>query len=303
MKGAFPSRVRLVEVGPRDGLQNEAAPVPLEARVTLIEALAKAGLTHIECGSFVSPSRVPQMAGTEAVFQSLRREPGVRYSALTPNLQGLEKAVACHADDVAVFVSASEAFSQANIHCSIAESLERAGQVIAAAQVHRIPVRGYLSCTLGCPFTGKVPLGDVTRVAASLDALGCNEISLADTIGVGTPFEAQAMLKAVATVIPIEKLAVHYHDTWGQALANLYASLELGVRVVDTAVAGLGGCPYAPGATGNVGTEDVLYMLQGMGIETGVDLAKVAVAGRAITDVLGRQPASKVAQALAANPR
>ncbi|HLH01427.1 MAG TPA: hydroxymethylglutaryl-CoA lyase [Bryobacteraceae bacterium] len=286
MTAALPARVRIVEVGPRDGLQNEPQPVPLETRVGLIQALADAGLKHIECGSFVSPKWVPQMAGTEAVFRQIARRPGVRYSALVPNLKGLEKAAECEADEVAVFVSASEAFSHANINCSIAESLERAGEVASQARALNIPVRGYVSCVLGCPYSGEVALTDVARVARALDELGCYEVSLGDTIGVGTPLRAQRMLEAVAAAVPITKLAVHYHDTYGQALANIYASLELGVAAVDSSVAGLGGCPYAPGAAGNVATETVLYMLRGMEIETGVDLEKVRAAGQMIRNAL-----------------
>jgi hydroxymethylglutaryl-CoA lyase len=284
----FPARVRLVEVGPRDGLQNEPSPVTLETRVELIEALAAAGLKHIECGSFVSPKWVPQMAGTEAVFRQLERRPGVTYSALVPNLKGLEKAAECEADEVAIFVAASEAFSQANINCSIGESLDRADEVIARARALNIPVRGYISCALGCPYSGEVPLPGVARVARALDELGCHEISLGDTIGLGTPLAAQRMIEIVAASVPITKLAVHYHDTQRQALANIYASLELGIAVVDSSVSGLGGCPYAPGAAGNVATEDVLYMLRGMEIETGVELEKVRAAGRMIRAALGR---------------
>ncbi len=241
------------------------------------------------------------MADTAAVFKHMRRIPGVVYSALTPNLRGLEKAVECRVNEVAVFVSASEAFSQANINCSIAESLQRAEEVTVAARAHSIPVRGYVSCVLGCPFTCEVALAEVVRIAKALRMIGCREISLGDTIGVGTPLQVQKMLDAVASELPIESLAVHFHDTWGQALANILASLELGISVIDSAVAGLGGCPYAPGATGNVATEDILVMLHGMGIETGVNLSKVAVAGRAISAVLGKRPASKAAQAIAAS--
>ena len=288
MTQAFPSRVRIVEVGPRDGLQNESKPVELETRVELIEALANAGLSHIECGSFVSPKWVPQMAGTEAVFRQITRRAGVTYSALVPNLKGLEKAAECEADEVAIFVAASEAFSQANVNCSIDESLERAGEVTTQARGLRIPVRGYISCVLGCPYSGDVPSPAVARVARMLDDLGCYEISLGDTIGVGTPLAAQRMLNTVAAAVPISKLAVHFHDTYGQALANIYASLELGIASVDSSVAGLGGCPYAPGAAGNVATEDVLYMLRGMEIETGVDLEAVRSAGRSIREALGK---------------
>lgn len=293
--------MRIVEVGPRDGLQNEPAPVPVDARITLIQNLAGAGLSAIECGSFVSPKWVPQMAATASVFEQIQRMPGVVYSALTPNLRGLESAFECRVNEVAVFVSASEAFSQANLNCSITESLQHAEEVAIAAKARSTPVRGYLSCVLGCPFSGDVALAEVVRIAQALRLIGCREISLGDTIGVGTPLQVQKMLDAVASELPIESLAVHFHDTWGQALANILASLELGISVIDSAVAGLGGCPYAPGATGNVATEDVLVMLHGMGIETGVNLSKVAAAGRAISAVLGKRPASKAAQAIAAS--
>jgi len=294
---ALPTSVRIVEVGPRDGLQNEAAIVPLAAKVALIEALAAAGLTTIESGSFVSPKWVPQMGDTAEVMAAIRRVPGVRYPVLVPNLKGLDGALAAHVDEIAVFGAASESFSQKNINCSIAESLERFRPVVEAALANGIRVRGYVSCVLGCPYEGEIAPAAVARVAKALADMGCYEISLGDTIGTGTPLKAQAMIRAVAEVVPIERLAVHFHDTWGQALANILACLELGVAVVDSAVAGLGGCPYAKGATGNVATEDVVYMLDGMGIATGVDLTKPA--GRAITAVIGKAPASKVAQVLA----
>jgi len=296
---ALPTSVRIVEVGPRDGLQNEAAIVPLAAKVALIEALAAAGLTTIESGSFVSPKWVPQMGDTAEVMAAIRRVPGVRYPVLVPNLKGLDGALAAHVDEIAVFGAASESFSQKNINCSIAESLERFRPVVEAALANGIRVRGYVSCVLGCPYEGEIAPAAVARVAKALADMGCYEISLGDTIGTGTPLKAQAMIRAVAEVVPIERLAVHFHDTWGQALANILACLELGVAVVDSAVAGLGGCPYAKGATGNVATEDVVYMLDGMGIATGVDLTKLAAAGRAITAVIGKAPASKVAQVLA----
>ena len=296
---ALPTSVRIVEVGPRDGLQNEADIVPLAAKVALIEALAAAGLTTIESGSFVSPKWVPQMGDTAEVMAAIRRVPGVRYPVLVPNLKGLDGALAAHVDEIAVFGAASESFSQKNINCSIAESLERFRPVVEAALANGIRVRGYVSCVLGCPYEGEIAPAAVARVAKALADMGCYEISLGDTIGTGTPLKAQAMIRAVAEVVPIERLAVHFHDTWGQALANILACLELGVAVVDSAVAGLGGCPYAKGATGNVATEDVVYMLDGMGIATGVDLTKLAAAGRAITAVIGKAPASKVAQVLA----
>jgi len=296
---SLPTSVRIVEVGPRDGLQNESQIVPLAAKVGLIEALVAAGLKNVESGSFVSPKWVPQMADTAQVLAAITRNPGVRYPVLVPNLKGLEAALAAGADEIAVFGAASESFSQKNINCSIAESLERFRPVVAAALAKGVRVRGYISCVLGCPYEGPIEPAAVAAVAKALADMGCYEISLGDTIGTGTPLKAQAMLRAVAAVVPIDRLAVHFHDTWGQALANILACLELGVAVVDSAVAGLGGCPYAKGATGNVATEDVVYMLDGMGIETGIDLAKLAAAGRAITAAIGKAPASKVAQVLA----
>ena len=295
---SFPSRVRVVEVGPRDGLQNEPTPVPVEARIALIEALADSGLTRIECGSFVSPRWVPQMAGTEDVFAKLNRISGVRYSALVPNIQGIAKAAECKADEVAVFVSASEAFSRANLNCSIEESLRRSEEVVRAACKLDIPVRGYISCVMGCPFAGEVLATDVVSLTEALLRMGCYEISLGDTIGVGTPLQVQHTLDEVGRRVPVEKLAVHFHDTWGQALANVFAALELGIAVVDSAVAGLGGCPYAPGASGNLATEDLLYMLNGMQIETGIDIERVAAAGSSIGKVIGKQANSKVAKAM-----
>ena len=295
----LPTAVRIVEVGPRDGLQNESTIVPLAAKVALIEALAEAGLKTVESGSFVSPKWVPQMADTAEVMAAITRRAGVSYPVLVPNLKGLEGALAAQVDEIAVFGAASESFSRKNINCSIAESLERFRPVVEAALARNIRVRGYISCVLGCPYEGAVPPAAVAAVAKTLFDMGCYEISLGDTIGTGTPLKAQAMIRAVAAVVPIEKLAVHFHDTWGQALANILACLELGVAVVDSAVAGLGGCPYAKGATGNVATEDVVYMLDGMGIATGVDLARLAAAGRAITAAIGKAPASKVAQVLA----
>ena len=296
---ALPASVRIVEVGPRDGLQNESQIVPLGQKVTLIETLADAGLKTVESGSFVSPKWVPQMADTAAVLAAITRRPGVSYPVLVPNLKGLEAAVVAGVEEIAVFGAASESFSQKNINCSISESLERFRPVVDAALAKGIRVRGYVSCVLGCPYEGEIAPAAVAAVSKALADMGCYEISLGDTIGTGTPLKAQAMIRAVAAVVPIERLAVHFHDTWGQALANILACLELGVAVVDSAVAGLGGCPYAKGATGNVATEDVVYMLDGMGIETGVDLAKLAAAGRAITAAIGKAPASKVAQVLA----
>jgi len=296
---AFPTRVRLVEVGPRDGLQNEAA-VPLAAKIALVNALAEAGLTTIETGSFVSPKWVPQMADSAAVFAGIKRNNAVTYAALTPNLQGYQAAKAAGADEVAIFGAASEAFSQKNINCSIAESLARFEPVLAAAKADGLRVRGYVSCVVGCPYQGDVAPSEVARVAKALLDMGCYEISLGDTIGVGTPTKVLAMLDAVLAVVPVNKIAVHFHDTYGQALTNIYAALSRGVAVIDSAVAGLGGCPYAAGASGNVATEDVVFLLDGLGIAHGVDLNTLAQAGWAITAALGKIPGSKVSLALKA---
>ena len=296
----LPARVKMVEVGPRDGLQNEPRPVAAALRIELIERLADSGLTSIEAGSFVSPKWVPQMADTDKVLAGLRRRQGVSYSVLTPNMKGLEGAFAAGATEVAVFAAASETFSKRNINCSIEESLGRFADVVRAARARDVRVRGYVSCVLGCPYEGDVATEAVARVASELVTMGCYEISLGDTIGIGTPAKAQAMIERVMEKIRIENIAVHFHDTYGQALANVLAAMEKGVASVDSAVAGLGGCPYAAGATGNVASEDVLYMLDGLGIETGVDLPKLAAAGRFISETLGREPTSKVARALAA---
>jgi hydroxymethylglutaryl-CoA lyase len=294
------AKVKLVEVGPRDGLQNEPQPVATALKVCLINSLAASGLRFIEVGSFVSKRWVPQMADTAAVLAGITRTPGTRYAVLTPNRQGFAEARAAGADEVCVFAAASETFSQRNINCGIDASLDRMSEVCRAAAAAGVPVRGYVSCALGCPYEGDVPVANVARVASSLKRMGCYEISLGDTIGVGTPMQARAMVEAVAALVPIERLAVHFHDTYGQALANVLAVLDLGVAVVDSAVAGLGGCPYAKGATGNVATEDVLYMLDGLGVETGVALGPLAEAGASICQALGREPASRVARALAA---
>jgi hydroxymethylglutaryl-CoA lyase len=296
----LPAKVRIVEVGPRDGLQNEPASVPAAVKIALIDRLADAGLAVIEATAFVSPKWVPQMADNAEVMAGIRRKPGVAYPVLVPNMKGFEAAVAAGAKEIAVFGAASETFSRKNINCSIAESLARFEPVIEAARVRGMRVRGYISCVAGCPYEGEVRPHAVAEVAKRLGDMGCYEISLGDTIGVGTPGKIRAMLEAVATQVPIERLAGHYHDTWGQALANIYASLELGVKTLDSSVSGLGGCPYAKGATGNVATEDVLYMLDGLGIETGVDMLKVFRAGEFICRELKREPASKVARALAA---
>lgn len=294
------SDVTIVEVGPRDGLQNEAAPVPTADKIALITALAAAGVKVIEAGSFVSPKWVPQMADSAAVLAGLPPLPGVRLPVLVPNLKGLEAAQAAGVQEIAVFGAASEAFSQRNINCSIAESLERFRPVTEAAIAAGIKVRGYVSCVLGCPYQGDVPVAEVVRVSEALSAMGCYEISLGDTIGVGTAGAARALVKTVAASLGMGRVAVHFHDTYGQALANILAALEEGVRTVDSSVAGLGGCPYAKGASGNVATEDVVYLLNGLGLSTGIDLDALAAAGRQISSVLGRNPASKVGLALAA---
>ncbi len=296
---ALPARVELVEVGPRDGLQNEPQSLPAAVKVALIDRLAEAGCRVIEAGAFVSPKWVPQMADTADVLAGLRRRPGLRYPVLVPNLKGLERALAAGVEEIAVFGAASETFTQRNINCSIAESLERFAPVCAEARAAGLRVRGYVSCVLGCPYEGEVPVARVAEVAAALHDMGCAEVSLGDTIGVGTPLKARAMVEAVALRVPLERLAVHFHDTYGQALANILACLELGVSTVDAAVAGLGGCPYARGASGNVASEDVVYLLNGLGIETGIDLERLAAAGAYICAVLGRPPSSKVALALA----
>ncbi|HVC11445.1 MAG TPA: hydroxymethylglutaryl-CoA lyase [Burkholderiales bacterium] len=296
----LPARARIVEVGPRDGLQNEKAQVPTRAKIELIERLADAGLAAVEATAFVSPKWIPQMADHTEVLEGIRRKPGVSYPVLTPNLKGFQAAQAAGATEVAIFGAASEAFSRKNINCSIAESLERFRPVAEAARAAGVKLRGYVSCALGCPYEGEVKPQQVAAVAGALYEMGCHEVSLGDTIGVGTPRKTQAMLEAVARRVPLERLAGHYHDTYGQALANLYASLELGVATFDSSVAGLGGCPYAAGASGNVATEDVLYMLEGLGIDTGVDLAQVVGIGQWICGVLGRESTSKAGRALAA---
>ncbi len=297
---ALPRHVRMVEVGPRDGLQNEPGAVTTAQKVELIERLADAGLKVIESGSFVSPKWVPKMADTAAVLAGIKRRPGVHYPVLVPNMKGLEGALAADVTEIAVFAAASETFSQKNINCSISESLDRFAPVCASALAHGVRVRGYISCVLGCPYEGAVEISVVADVAQRLVDLGCYEVSLGDTIGVGTPLLAQNMVDAVATAVPRDKIAVHFHDTYGQALANILACLERGVCVIDSSVAGLGGCPYAKGATGNVASEDVLYMLDGMGLDTGVELSALVSAGRYISEILGRPAASRVARALAA---
>ncbi len=293
----FPEKVKMVEVGPRDGLQNEPGSVTTAVKIQLIDRLVDAGLTAIEIGSFVSPKKVPQMADTAAVAAGLRRRDNVRYSALTPNMQGFDAAREANVDEIAVFAAASETFSQKNINRSIAESLEAFRPVCEAAKDAGIAVRGYVSCVLGCPYEGDIATRATVAVARSLMEMGCHEISLGDTTGVGTPKAARALFEAVSGVVPVDRLAAHFHDTYGQALANLVAVLEQGVSVIDSSVAGLGGCPYAKGATGNVASEDVLYMLNGLGIETGVDLEALIGAGRFISDALGRMTGSRVSAA------
>jgi hydroxymethylglutaryl-CoA lyase len=296
----MPTRVKVVEVGPRDGLQNEKTPVATDVKVALIDRLTRTGLPAIEPTAFVSPKWVPQMADNAEVMRRIERAPNTSYPVLVPNLKGFEAALAAGAAEVAVFAAASESFSQRNTNCSIAESLERFAPVIDAARTAAVEVRGYVSCVLGCPYEGDVAVDQVADVAAALFDMGCYEVSLGDTIGVGTPAKAQRMIDAVGKRVPIERIAGHYHDTYGQALANIYASLELGVAVFDSSIAGLGGCPYAKGATGNVATEDVVYMLRGLDIDTGVDLDRLIDAGQFICDALSRATGSRVARALLA---
>lgn len=297
---ALPDKIKIVEVGPRDGLQNEPQSIPTAVRIELIERLANTGLPVVEAGAFVSPRWVPQMRASDEVLTGIRRKAGVGYPVLVPNRQGLEAAIAAGAKEIAVFGAASERFSQKNINCSIEESLARFAPVVTAAQNQGMRVRGYVSCVLGCPYEGEIAPQAVARVAGELYAMGCYEVSLGDTIGVGTPLKAQRMLETVAREVPLAQLAAHFHDTYGQALANLFAVLQMGLATVDSAVAGLGGCPYAPSASGNVATEDVVYLLDGVGIASGVDLEQLAVVGRWIGERLGRRPSSKAAQALAA---
>ncbi|HEQ3589701.1 TPA: hydroxymethylglutaryl-CoA lyase [Vibrio harveyi] len=293
----LPNKVNIVEVGARDGLQNES-PVSTQAKIRLIDLLSDTGLTHIEAGSFVSPKWVPQMADSLDVMKKITRRHNVIYSALTPNVQGFEKALEAGTTQVAIFTSSSEGFCQHNINCSIADSLTRFEPVMELAAKHNIPVRGYLSCVADCPYDGPTKPEQVARVVNLLMELGCYEVSLGDTIGTGTPIRIAKMLEAVQVKVPTNKLAVHFHDTWGQALANIYQALTMGINTIDSSVAGLGGCPYAHGASGNVATEDVLYLCQGLGIETGVDLELLAKAGWMISEELNRQPTSKVSLAL-----
>ena len=297
---SLPRKVRIVDVGPRDGLQNEPKSVPASVKIELIERLQEAGLPAVEATAFVSPKWVPQMADHAEVMAGIRRRPGVAYPVLVPNMKGFEAARDAGAEEIAVFGAATETFSRKNINCSIAESLDRFAPVVEAANAKGIRVRGYLSVVAGCPYEGEVAPRAVADLAGRLYRMGCYEVSLGDTIGVGTPKKIRAVIEAVAKKVPIARIGGHYHDTYGQALANIYASLELGVKTFDSSVAGLGGCPYAKGATGNVATEDVIYMLDGLGIDTGVDLEKVFRAGEFICRALGREPASRVARALAA---
>jgi hydroxymethylglutaryl-CoA lyase len=296
----LPSKVKIVEVGPRDGLQNEKQVVPTEIKIELIERLAEAGLSVIEATSFVSPKWVPQMGDNSAVLQGIRRRSGVNYPVLTPNLQGFDGAMQAGATEVAIFGAASESFSRKNINCSIAESLKRFEPVVSAASALEIPVRGYVSCVVGCPYEGDIAPEQVAAVAKTLYDMGCYEVSLGDTIGVGNPASVQRMLEACAKAVPMTKLAGHYHDTYGMAIANIHASLQMGLAVFDSSIAGLGGCPYAKGASGNVATEDVVYLLHGLGIETGIDLAKLAVIGDWISSAINRPNGAKAGRALCA---
>jgi len=300
MNTHLPQYVKIVEVGPRDGLQNEKEAVPAAVKIELVDRLSRAGFANIEAASFVSPKWVPQMATSAEVMAGIARLPGTIYSALTPNMQGFEAALAAKADEVVIFGSASEAFSQKNINCSIAESIARFEPVARAAKQHGLRLRGSISCAFGCPYQGEVPLAAVADVVGRMRDLGCDEIDIADTIGVSTPRKTQAVMDTAARAFALERISGHFHDTYGQALANIYASLEIGVAIFHSSVAGLGGCPYAKGATGNVATEDVIYMLNGLGIATGIDLDQVVDAGAFISQQLGRKGASRVGNALLA---
>lgn len=294
----LPNQVKLVEVGPRDGLQNEPLFVPTQIKVDLINLLSKTGLSHIETTSFVSPKAIPQLADSKAVFCQIEKADNVNYSALVPNTKGFDSALEVGVKEIAIFGAASESFTKRNINCNIEESIQRFSQVISQAKAHDIRVRGYISCSLGCPYEGEVRPEKVRKVVESMLLLGTDEICLGDTIGVGTPKQTTALVNEVLKTIPLDKLGMHFHDTYGQAIANIYASLECGVTIFDSSVAGLGGCPYAQGATGNVATEDVLYLMHGLGIKTGVDIFKVIAAGEFICEKLGRKNQSKVANAL-----
>lgn len=296
---SLPEFVKLVEVGPRDGLQNEKEMVTTADKVELVNRLSDAGLSSIEAGSFVSPKWVPQMGDSFEVLSQIIRKDGVSYPSLTPNMRGFDSAMAAGVKEVAIFGAASESFSQKNINCSISESLQRFQPIMDAAEEYGVKVRGYVSCVMGCPYEGKIEAAKVAEVSRVLLDMGCYEISLGDTVGVGTAEETKRLIEEVSKVIPIDKLAGHFHDTYGQALSNIYAAMEMGVHVFDSSVAGLGGCPYAKGAAGNVASEDVLYMLRGCGVETGIDFEKLLDAGRFISNVIGRKPNSKVSNALA----
>ncbi|MCO7519719.1 MULTISPECIES: hydroxymethylglutaryl-CoA lyase [unclassified Pseudomonas] len=298
---SLPEKVRLVEVGPRDGLQNEAQPISVADKVRLVDDLTDAGLEYIEVGSFVSPKWVPQMAGSSEVFAGIHQREGVTYAALAPNLRGFEDALAAGVKEVAVFAAASESFSQRNINCSISDSLARFEPIMEAARTHGVRVRGYVSCVLGCPYEGSISAEQVAPVARALHQMGCYEVSLGDTIGTGTAGATRRLFEVVSAQVPRAQLAGHFHDTYGQALANVYASLLEGISVFDSSVAGLGGCPYAKGATGNVASEDVVYLLQGLGIDTGIDLDRLIAAGLRISEVLGRVTGSRVARARTAH--
>lgn len=294
----LPSLVKLVEVSPRDGLQNEKQVVPTSLKIEFINRLSQTGLPVIETTSVVSPKWIPQLADGLEVFQQIKKRPGVHYPVLIPNQEGFERAILAGATNVSVFTTPSEAFSKKNTNCSVAESLQRIADVMPLAKKRNIPVRAYVSCVLGCPYEGDIKPANVAMISKELLSMGCEEISLGDTIGVGTPIKTQRLIEEVSLHVPINRLAVHFHDTYGQALANIFAALQLGVATVDASVAGLGGCPYAKGASGNVATEDVVYMLHGMGIETGVNLEKLISVGRFMSEQLGRQSASKVSQAM-----
>lgn len=297
---AFPRHVKIVEVSPRDGLQNESRHLPAAIKIELINRLSETGLAVIETTSFVSPKWIPALADGAEVFQAIHKKDGIHYPVLVPNVKGLEHALAAGAKEVAVFTTASQQFCKRNTNCTVEESMLRIAEVIKVAKAHHVTVRGYLSCVLGCPYEGDIDPQKTAALAERLIALGCYEISLGDTIGVGTPLKTQQLIHTVKQLVPLPELAVHFHDTYGQALANIYAALELGIATVDSSVAGIGGCPYAKGATGNVATEDVLYMLNGMGIETGVDLTKMVAIGRFISEQLGRKPLSNVNNAMTA---
>jgi hydroxymethylglutaryl-CoA lyase len=297
----LPKKVKIVEVSPRDGLQNEAKIIPTEIKIEFINRLSETGLHDIETTSFVSPKWIPQLADSHEVFSRIKKMPGINYSALVPNLRGLQAAIRAGVREIAVFCAATKTFSKKNINCSIEQSFLRFAEVIPIAHKHNIKVRGYISCALGCPYEGKVDVNVVADIAERLYKLGCYEISLGDTIGVGTPLQSQALISVIVKKIPRKNIAVHFHDTYGQALANIFAVLQQGIAIIDSSVAGIGGCPYAKSATGNVASEDVIYLLQGLGIATGVDLYKLCEVGLFISHCLGRSTQSKVAQVILAN--